>query len=207
MAEVLRSVETFSFAAEEAKRIHGETIPMDASAFGEKPHRLLPAHADGCGGRDHALQLPAEPGGSQGGAGARRGQHDGPEARPRDGAHRREARRGARGRRPAEGRPEHRPWRRPHRGRGAGPRSDPGQAVVHRQPAGRRAHHGRCGLEARDARARQQLRARSSSPTPSSTRPSRAASRRHSPTPARSASACSASTSTSRSQRSSSPAS
>ncbi len=36
VAEVQRSVETFSFAAEEAKQIHGETIPMDASAFGEK---------------------------------------------------------------------------------------------------------------------------------------------------------------------------
>lgn len=35
VAEVQRSVETFGFAAEEAKRIHGETIPMDASAFGE----------------------------------------------------------------------------------------------------------------------------------------------------------------------------
>jgi acyl-CoA reductase-like NAD-dependent aldehyde dehydrogenase len=35
MGEVARSVETFSFAAEEARRIHGETIPMDASASGE----------------------------------------------------------------------------------------------------------------------------------------------------------------------------
>ena len=34
-SEVARSVETFTFAAEEAKRIHGETIPMDASAAGE----------------------------------------------------------------------------------------------------------------------------------------------------------------------------
>ncbi len=33
--EVQRTVETFRFAAEEAKRIHGETIPVDASAFGE----------------------------------------------------------------------------------------------------------------------------------------------------------------------------
>ena len=33
--EVGRSIETFTFAGEEAKRIHGETIPMDASAFGE----------------------------------------------------------------------------------------------------------------------------------------------------------------------------
>jgi acyl-CoA reductase-like NAD-dependent aldehyde dehydrogenase len=36
--EVDRSVETFTFAAEEAKRIHGETIPLDASPAGE--HRM-----------------------------------------------------------------------------------------------------------------------------------------------------------------------
>jgi acyl-CoA reductase-like NAD-dependent aldehyde dehydrogenase len=35
VGEVQRSVETFAFAAEEAKRIHGETLPMDASQFGE----------------------------------------------------------------------------------------------------------------------------------------------------------------------------
>lgn len=35
MNEVYRSAETFKFASEEAKRIHGETIPVDASAFGE----------------------------------------------------------------------------------------------------------------------------------------------------------------------------
>lgn len=34
-SEVARSIETFTFSAEEAKRLHGETIPMDASAFGE----------------------------------------------------------------------------------------------------------------------------------------------------------------------------
>jgi acyl-CoA reductase-like NAD-dependent aldehyde dehydrogenase len=33
--EVARSVETFSFSADEARRIHGETIPMDAAASGE----------------------------------------------------------------------------------------------------------------------------------------------------------------------------
>jgi acyl-CoA reductase-like NAD-dependent aldehyde dehydrogenase len=38
LAEVARGVETFSFSAEEAKRIHGETIPMDASTAGE--HRV-----------------------------------------------------------------------------------------------------------------------------------------------------------------------
>ena len=37
-AEVDRGIETFTFAAEEAKRIHGETIPMDASPAGE--HRI-----------------------------------------------------------------------------------------------------------------------------------------------------------------------
>jgi acyl-CoA reductase-like NAD-dependent aldehyde dehydrogenase len=35
MNEVERSAETFKFAAEEAKRLHGETIPVDASCFGE----------------------------------------------------------------------------------------------------------------------------------------------------------------------------
>ncbi|MBI4063639.1 MAG: aldehyde dehydrogenase family protein [Elusimicrobia bacterium] len=33
--EVDRAVETFKFAAEEAKRIHGETVPLDASGAGE----------------------------------------------------------------------------------------------------------------------------------------------------------------------------
>ena len=35
MNEVLRSAETFKFASEEAKHIHGETIQVDASKFGE----------------------------------------------------------------------------------------------------------------------------------------------------------------------------
>ena len=35
VGEVQRGIETFTFAAEEAKRIHGETIPMDASPAGE----------------------------------------------------------------------------------------------------------------------------------------------------------------------------
>jgi len=35
VSEVARSVETFTFAAEEAKRLHGETISMDASSAGE----------------------------------------------------------------------------------------------------------------------------------------------------------------------------
>jgi acyl-CoA reductase-like NAD-dependent aldehyde dehydrogenase len=35
IGEVTRAVETFQFSAEEAKRVHGETIPMDASVAGE----------------------------------------------------------------------------------------------------------------------------------------------------------------------------
>lgn len=35
LGEVARSIETFRFSAEEAKRLHGETVPMDASAAGE----------------------------------------------------------------------------------------------------------------------------------------------------------------------------
>lgn len=35
MGEVARAIETFQFAAEEAKRIHGETVPLDGSAGGE----------------------------------------------------------------------------------------------------------------------------------------------------------------------------
>jgi acyl-CoA reductase-like NAD-dependent aldehyde dehydrogenase len=35
IGEVSRATETFQFAAEEAKRIHGETVPMDASRGGE----------------------------------------------------------------------------------------------------------------------------------------------------------------------------
>lgn len=34
--EVARTVQTYKFAAEEAKRIHGETIPMDAAPGGER---------------------------------------------------------------------------------------------------------------------------------------------------------------------------
>ncbi len=35
VGEVQRGIETFQFSAEEAKRLHGETIPMDASPSGE----------------------------------------------------------------------------------------------------------------------------------------------------------------------------
>ena len=49
--EVERTITTYKFAAEEAKQIHGETIPMDAAPGGEKPHRLSTPStpADDCG--------------------------------------------------------------------------------------------------------------------------------------------------------------
>ena len=87
--EVARSVETFTFAGEEAKRIHGETVPMDASAFGENRIGLLPARAARRGVGDHAVQLPAQPGRAQGGAGACRRQHRRAQAGRGDAAHRR----------------------------------------------------------------------------------------------------------------------
>jgi len=74
--EVARSVQTFKFASEEAKSIHGETVPMDATVGGEKrigfylrfpvgvigaispfnfplnlvAHKIAPAIASGCNG-------------------------------------------------------------------------------------------------------------------------------------------------------------
>jgi len=36
LAEVKRAVQTFKFASEQAKQIHGETVPMDAALGGEK---------------------------------------------------------------------------------------------------------------------------------------------------------------------------
>ena len=66
MGEVSRSVETYRFSAEEAKRIHGETVPMDASVAGEGRIGYWLRVPLGRGLGHHALQLPPEPGGAQG---------------------------------------------------------------------------------------------------------------------------------------------
>ena len=47
-AEVLRTIETYKFAAEEAKRIHGETIPFDAASGGVGRIRLYIKRTDWC---------------------------------------------------------------------------------------------------------------------------------------------------------------
>ena len=67
-AEVDRAISTFTFAAEEAKRIHGETIPLDASACRRGIFRFLGTQAGRRDCRHQSVQLPAEPGCPQGGA-------------------------------------------------------------------------------------------------------------------------------------------
>ena len=60
LIEADRAVETFKFAAEEAKRIHGETLPLDASTAGEGRVGFYLAYRRHR--RDIAVQFPAEPG-------------------------------------------------------------------------------------------------------------------------------------------------
>ena len=62
-AEVDRGISTFALAAEEAKRIHGETIPLDAVPGRGRLFRLLDPPAGGRHCRDCAVQFPVQPGG------------------------------------------------------------------------------------------------------------------------------------------------
>ena len=122
-----------------------------------EPHRLLPARAAGRRVGDHAVQLPAQPGRAQGGAGAGRRQHRRAQAGRGDAAHRR-----ADGRLPARRRLARRragtgARRRAGHRRGAGAASAAGQGLVHRQPAGGHAHPAACRAQARHAGTRQQL--------------------------------------------------
>ena len=156
-AEVARAVETFEFAAEEAKRLHGETVPLDASAAGEGrmgfylrvpvgvvaaitpfnfplnlvAHKVAPALAAG----NTVVLKPAD---------------RTPLTAVRAGPH-------ARRRRAAGRRARSRARRRRHDRRGAGAPSGAGQDLVHRQPGGGGAHPGHRRPQARDAGARQQL--------------------------------------------------
>ena len=157
--EVARSVETFTFAAEEAKRIHGETVPMDASPSGEGrvgfylraplgvvaaitpfnfplnlvAHKVAPALAAG----NTLVLKPAEETpltAVAAGGDPRRGRAcrtASCELVHGDGA---------------------------DDGRGARAPSGAGQGLVHWQPAGRRAHPASRRSQARHPRARQQLR-------------------------------------------------
>ncbi len=70
--EAQRAVSTYTFAAVEARKLAGEMVPMDASRRGRRKARIHDALADRDRRRDLAVQLPAEPGGAQDRAGARR---------------------------------------------------------------------------------------------------------------------------------------
>ena len=63
-AEVDRAFHTFTIASEEAKRLHGETVPLDAVPAGEGYFRVLDPPPGGCHRRHQPVQFPAQPGGA-----------------------------------------------------------------------------------------------------------------------------------------------
>lgn len=79
-AEVDRCVQTFSFAADEARRIGGGVHPHGRPTRGRGPHGFYHARAPRDRWRDHALQFPAEPRGAQAGARHRSRECSGAEA-------------------------------------------------------------------------------------------------------------------------------
>ena len=72
--EVQRAIQTLTLSAEEAKRIHGETVPLDGVPGDGQADGVHPAGARWRGGGHQSLQLSAEPGLPQGGARAGSGQ-------------------------------------------------------------------------------------------------------------------------------------
>ena len=76
-AEVERACNTFTIAAEEAKRLHGETIPLDAIACRGRLLRFLESPPGRRDCRHQPVQFPAQFGGPQGGAGPGSRKHAG----------------------------------------------------------------------------------------------------------------------------------
>ena len=68
--EVARGALTFRTAAEEALRINGEWLPLDWAPANRGRQRDRAPLPDRSGGRHQPVQLPAQPGRAQGGAGA-----------------------------------------------------------------------------------------------------------------------------------------
>jgi acyl-CoA reductase-like NAD-dependent aldehyde dehydrogenase len=64
-AEVARSRETLMLSAEEAVRIEGEHVPLDATAMGAGKIAMLLRFPGRGRGRDHALQRAVQPRGPQ----------------------------------------------------------------------------------------------------------------------------------------------
>ena len=83
------AIETFTFAGEEAKRIHGETVPMDASAFGENRIGFYLRAPLGVVSAITPFNFPLNLVAHKVAPGARRRQHRGAQAGRRDTAHRR----------------------------------------------------------------------------------------------------------------------
>ena len=79
--EVDRSAMTLLFSSEEAHRLRGEVVPMDASPAGKGPLGHDRPRAAGRDRRHHAVQFSAESGHAQDRTGARRRQCRGAQAR------------------------------------------------------------------------------------------------------------------------------
>ena len=80
VAEVERAQMTFTVAAEEAKRLHGETIPLDAALGGDGYFGFCNVPSAGRDCRYHAVQFSPESGRPQGCTGHRLWQQSGSEA-------------------------------------------------------------------------------------------------------------------------------
>ena len=79
--EIARCISTVRTAAAEALRFGGEVVPIDIDV-GDGTHGVhASAFPVGRGGRDHAVQLPAQPGAPQGRTGHGRGLSGGAQAR------------------------------------------------------------------------------------------------------------------------------
>ena len=81
--ETSRAMSTYTFAAVEARKLAGEMVPMDAAQAGEGKLGFTLRRADRDRRRDLAVQLPAQPGRTQAGAGARGGLRGRAQARVR----------------------------------------------------------------------------------------------------------------------------
>ena len=173
----------------------GETIPLDLMPAVEGSDRRHSALPDRSGRGDLAVQLPAQPGRAQAGAGDRGRLLDRPQAAVQGPAHDADRRRDRRRGRPARGRGQH-PADDPRARRSDGRGRAVQAAHLHRLAVGRLADEGAGGQEEGRPRARRQRRGdrrqdrrpRLGGPAD----PRRCAS----PTPARSASASSACSST-----------
>ena len=86
LVETDRASMTFQVAAEAARQLHGELIPLDLGAARTRPRRHRPTVPDRTGRGDFAVQLSAQSHRSQDRTGDRGRQPDRPQARDQDAA-------------------------------------------------------------------------------------------------------------------------